>query len=283
MKRILFLFTASLLLLACSNYDDQPKQEEQQEEEPTDLKLKKFSYVDATNYKREMLFDEDGQPTHENEKEPEWDLISWLYSYNSQGLISEKQYHYGAKLLRTDTFGYDSENKIESISYKSGDITSTYYDTHLDNTISIKMGNTFTTYYYNTEGVIHKIETSSDFSSPTTTIDYLDRNITKVTTTQSFPDFTETYLYEYDDSFNPLYEYVQNNYFNATIGDHSDLLSRPNYFSKNNFAKITYTSSEPDSDYIKTKVTEYDENGYPTRAIITKDDVFDQELSYEYY
>jgi hypothetical protein len=39
----------------------------------------------------------------------------------------------------------------------------------------------------------------------------------------------------------------------------------------------------PDSNYVKTKTTIYNSEGYPTSAEIKKNDVIIKELTYEYY
>ena len=177
-----------------------------------------------------------------------------------------------------------SDNKIESITYRNaeGEEMSARNFTHENNTIIYHQESLHGEIHYNGEGFIIKHYASGDTGNSTQTIEYTADKITKITTVFS-DGRTEAYTLEYDDGINPLYEYVQNNYFNATIGDHQSYFSRYNYFSKNNFTRISYSSSTSVSDYIVTKTTKYNESGYPTSAVIKKNDVLIEELTYEYY
>ncbi len=282
MKTTLFVFAASVLLFACSNNDNGP-------DGPQELKIKKFSqnfYFNQStdNYTVERIFDESGQTTRESTIRPDMSFY-WLYTYGPSGIISEKNHFYGdgTKNLQ-DIFAYDSNNNIDNISYKNGvgeDISFRDYTREIDK-ITFQHSSIYGEIYYNAEGKIIKNYINGDTSSSTQTIEYTADNITKITKTMSNGNIG-TYTYQYDEGLNPLYTYVQNNYFNATIGDHISLFNRPDYFSKNNYTEISYVSSTPDSSYVKTKTTIYNADGYPTSAVVKKNDVLMEELSYEYY
>ena len=284
MKRILFLFTASLLLLACSNDD-----ENLSPAEPVEYNIKTFSRNlhfenNSEIYELVRLFDESGETIRESDFYSDLTLY-WDYSYNPSGKISSKDNRNGDDIQRrTDVFSYDSNDEIESIAFmdaEGGEMSVRNY-THENDKIIFHQESIYGEIYYNSEGLIIKNYGSGDTGNWTQTIEYAADNITRITTVQS-DGRTEIYSFEYDDGINPLYDYVQNNYFNATIGDHRNLFSRHNYFSKNNFTRISYNSSIPDNNYIETKTTVYNEDGYPISAIIKRNEVLREELSYEYY
>ncbi len=284
MKRTLFLFTVSLFFLACSSDDDTPSLVESNE-----FNIKTFSRQihfdnNTENHQSLRIFNESGQTIRESDIYSDF-ALHWIYSYNPFGKISGKGNIDGDNInRRTDVFAYDSDNKIESITYRNaeGEEMSARNFTHENNTIIYHQESLHGEIHYNGEGFIIKHYASGDTGNSTQTIEYAADKITKITTVFS-DGRTEAYTLEYDDGINPLYEYVQNNYFNATIGDHQSYFSRYNYFSKNNFTRISYSSSTPVSDYIVTKTTKYNESGYPTSAVIKKNDVLIEELTYEYY
>ncbi len=282
MKRILFIFSASLLLWACSKDDN--KADGQQE-----LKIKQFNqkfYFDQSsdNYTLERLFDETGQTIRENTIYQDISFY-WLYTYNSLGAISEKNNYYGdGTKNRQDIFAYDSNNNIDNISFKNGvgdDISFRDFTVETDK-ITFQQSSIYGEIYYNAEGKIIKNYVSTDTGSSIQTIEYTGENIDLINQNRS-NGFVETYTFQYDEGINPLYDCVENNYLNATIGDHISLFNRHNYFSKNNYTQVTYNSSTPDSNYVKTKTTIYNADGYPTSAVVKKNDVLIEELSYEYY
>ena len=282
MKRILFLFTASLLLLACSNNDNGP--DGQQE-----LKIKKFTqsfYFNQStdNYSLERLFDETGQTVRESTIHSDMTLY-WLYSYNNSGLTSEKSFLYGDDILnRQDIFTYDSNNNIDAITFKNslGEVMGIRDYTKETDKIIFQQSSIYGEIYYNAEGKIIENYVSTDTGTSTQTIEYAGDNIDQINQTRS-NGFVETYTFEYDDGINPLYDCVENNYLNTTIGDHLSFFNRHNYFSKNNYTQVTYNSSIPDSNYVKTKTTIYNADGYPTSAVVKKNDVLIEELTYDYY
>jgi uncharacterized protein YcfL len=282
MKRILFLFAASLLTFACSSNDDVPAG-------PQELKIKKFSqnfyFSQSTdNYSLERLFDESGQTVSESTIHPQM-TFNWLYNYNSSGLISEKSLFYGVNVhQRKDIFAYDANNEIDGITFENGlgDVLSVRDYTIENDKITYQQSSIYGEIYYNAEGKIVKNYISTDTGTSTQTIEYAGDNINLINQTRS-NGFVETYTFEYDDGINPLYDCVENNYLNATIGDHLSLFNRHNYFSKNNYTQVTYNSSTPDSGYVKTKTTVYNADGYPTSAVVKKNEVIIEELTYDYY
>ncbi|MCG2418575.1 hypothetical protein K8089_06035 [Aequorivita sp. F47161] len=282
MKRILLLFAASLLTFACSSNDDVPA-------EPQELKIKKFSqdfYFNQStdNYTLERLFDESGQTVSESTIHPQM-TFNWLYSYNSSGLISEKSLFYDVNAhQRQDIFAYDVNNEIDGITFENGlgDVLSIRDYTIENDKITYEQASIYGEIYYNAEGKIVKNFVNTDTGTSTQIIEYTGDNISQINETQS-NGFEGTYTFEYDDGVNPLYDCVENNYTNATIGDHISLFKRHNYFSKNNYTQITFISSIPDSNYVKTKTTIYNADGYPTNAVVEKNGVLIEELTYDYY
>lgn len=282
MKRILFLFTASLLFLACSNDDNGPDESQQ-------LKIKQFRQNffledSSENYTLERLFDATGQTVRENTIYIDLSFY-WLYTYNSFDLVTEKNnfYNDGAK-RRIDTFSYDSNQRVDSIAFKNGigEVMSVRIYTKESDKITFQQSSIYGEIYYNAEGRIIKNYISGDTGTSTQTIEYSGDNITMINLNHS-NGYVETYTFEYDEGLNPLYDYVQNNYSNATNGDHISFFDRHNYFSKNNYTRVIYNSSAPNSDYIKTKATVYNADGYPISAVVNKNDVLFEELTYDYY
>ncbi len=282
MKTRLFLFAASVLLFACSSNDNDP-------DGPQDLKIKKFSQnfsftQNTDNYTLERLFDESGQTISESSIHPQM-TFNWLYNYNSSGLISEKNLFYDNNVQHSkDIFAYDSNNQIDGITFENGlgDVLSIRdYTTETDR-ITFEQPSIYGEIYYNAAGKIIRNYISTDTGTATQTIEYSGDNINLINETGS-NGFTGTYTFEYDDGINPLYDCVENNYSNATIGDHKSLFKRHNYLSKNNYTQITYNCSIPDSNYVKTKTTIYNADGYPTSAVVEKNGVLIEELTYEYY
>lgn len=283
MKTRLFLFAASLLLFACSNNDNGP-------EGPQELKIKKFTqnfYFDQStdNYTLERLFDETGQTVRENVTNHPDLSFYWLYTYNNLGIISEKNHYYGDDTPNgQDIFAYDSNNSIDALTFKNGlgDVISIRDYTTEPDRITFQHSAIYGEIYYDADGRIITNYLSTDTGNSTQTIEYSGDNIALINLNRS-NGFVETYTFEYDEGKNPLYDYVQNNYLNATIGDHLGLFNRHDYFSKNNYTRVIYNSSTPDSSYVKTKSTIYNADGFPTSAVVTKNDVLIEELTYEYY
>ncbi|MAP80497.1 MAG: hypothetical protein CL526_05360 [Aequorivita sp.] len=271
------------MFLACSNNDDNTPEEIQE------FKIKKFSqnfFFDQStdNYTLERLFDESGQTTHESTIHSDMTLY-WLYNYNNSGQISEKSFIYGDDVLgRQDVFAYDQDNNIDKITFLSGtgDVVGIRDYSMEPTKLTFQQSSMYGEIYYNAEGKIVKNYVSTDTGIATQIIEYSGDNIQSINETLN-NGFEKTYVFEYDEGINPLYECVENNYFNATIGDHLSLFNRHNYFSKNNYTRVTVNSSVPDSNYVKTKTTIYNSEGYPTSAEIKKNDVIIKELTYEYY
>lgn len=294
MKRILFLFMASLLLLACSNDDSIS---EEQEEQQTEFKIKKFTtHTYPENSDPEditvRVFSETGEPIYDSLYSPpsqsDYKQLA-EFSYNTNGFTSEINFSSTTigPNYRIDDYSYYSDNRITNIFYKdnAGDTVSKKEYTYENGSIRMYQANTVQNYYFNNEGLISKVKSSLEFSSSIFVPEYLNENINTITDSIKMGSLLiiETRTIQYDEKINPLFGYIKDNYLNSFFGTYSSFFRQENYFSKNNFTQINFTSTSPNSDYIIIKTTQYNEAGYPTSAIVKKNDVVIQELTYEYY
>ncbi len=119
MKTKLFLFTASLLLLACSNDDENPLTEEQN----TELKIKKFTSIEVdsngnpTGDRTEYSFNEDGTLAQKKIDEAISDYTEIIYySYNQLGQLTESNRTFvGDNYNRKLAYFYDTANNLDYI------------------------------------------------------------------------------------------------------------------------------------------------------------------------
>ena len=117
MIRILFLFTASLLLLACSDDDNDPQSEEQ-----TDFKIKKLSKTfyleDGTSYRLDYLYDLSGKITKWIQDYADVNALfhdDYLYNELGQILESKTTNIIENYVVRTISYEYDTSNRISSV------------------------------------------------------------------------------------------------------------------------------------------------------------------------
>ena len=142
MKRILFLFTASLLLLACSNNDDNGPNG------PQELKIKTFTTIGVdvngvpTGDITEYSFNENGTLSQKKTDEAASDYRRVInYTYNQLGQLTESNMTFiGVNTNRRLGYNYDSANKLDYITESyDGEIPEIYFElTHGPNKISVE-------------------------------------------------------------------------------------------------------------------------------------------------
>lgn len=293
MKTKLFLFAASLLLLACSKNDENPQSEEQ-----TDFKIKKLSKTfyleDGTSYRLDYLFDLSGKRTKWIQDYADVNsLFHDDYLYNDLGQILEAKTTNIIEnyVARTISYEYDSSNKISTVTYTSADgFSNTSHLTYENNTVFVDddFGG-HKSLIFNEEGKL--IETFSRSSEPlngtvTETINYIGNLISSIHYEYSLgAGFTEDYVYEYDNKTNPLFENFNNNVNNYIYSFTGSMESFKTDFSANNFTKVKFTSTLPDPNLNYTDVftTQYNQQGFPISAEVKRNGVLFEKLTYEYY
>jgi hypothetical protein len=297
MKRILFLFTATLILLACSNDDNS-----QPEEQNTELKIKKFTSlgVDANGTPNgnslEYFFNEDGTLSQKNEDEANSNYTRIInYYYNPLGQLTKSIMTFsGVNTNRTLAYFYDSSDKLDYITESvDGADPNLYFElTHQPNKITIEYASPgfYTTLNFN-NSTITSIDNLFDLGGHSTedlvydaTNNILERPKVTVSGIPGEPDTFVENSYQYDDKINPLYA-SYNNYPLNLLGQYWFNLDywKP-FFSPNNFTSEVYTNTlRPEDNYTLLRTFQYNEDGYPTGAVVKKDGALVKELTYEYY
>ncbi len=222
MKHILFLFTASLLLLACSNDGNVL-------DGPQELQIKKFTsiIVDAngtpTGDSTEYFFNEDGTLSQKKTDEATSDYTRVIkYAYNQLGQLTESNMTFiGVNTNRRLGYNYDSANKLDYITESyDGATPDIYFElTQEPNKILIEHASPgfYTTLHYN-NNTLTSIYAEFDLGGHSTENIIYDasNNIMekpKVTVSPIFGD-PDTYVensYRYDDKINPLYPSLNKN------------------------------------------------------------------------
>tara|TARA_R100000353_G_scaffold52219_2_gene41526 strand:- start:23136 stop:24026 length:891 start_codon:yes stop_codon:yes gene_type:complete len=296
MKRILFLFTASLLFLACSNDDNNGS------ENPQELKIKKFSKVSVdlngnpTGNSTVYFFDENGRLSQKKEDEANSDYTRIInYNYNQLGRLTESVMIFeGVNGNRSLEYTYDSENKLDFISESfDGGTPDIYFQlTHQPNKISIEHRSPgfYTTLNYNSN-ILTSIHNEIDMGGFSTESLYYDavNNIMKrpsISNTRIYgePDILSEYTYQYDTKINPLHTSFNENHLDLLGQYWFNLNYWKPFLSPNNFTGEVYTNSQfPEDNYTLLKIFQYNTDGYPTSAVVKKDGTLIEELTYEYY
>lgn len=293
MKHILFLFTASLLLFACSNDD-----ENQQSEEQNTFKIKKLSktfYVeDGTSYRLDYFYDESGKSTKWVQDYYDDDaLFHDTYLYNDLGQILESKTTNinENRIIRTISYVYDTSNRISKVIYTSSDGTTiTSNLTYENNTVFLEddLGGNKKLIFSEDGKLMETVSNSSEPRNGTVkeTIIYSGNLITSIHYDYSRGDgSSEDYIYEYDTKTNPLFENFNNNINNHLYDYRGSLKSFKTDFSAKNFTKVKFTSTLPDPNLNYTDVftTQYNEQNFPVSAEVKRNGVLFEELTYEYY
>ncbi|SRX75509.1 hypothetical protein [Aequorivita antarctica] len=288
MKRIFFLFTASLFFLACSN-DDNGSGALQE------LKIKKYTSIsfDANGNQDghliEYYFDENGKKTKDHIIDIFGDY-EWNSSYNTLGQVAKKSRKYlNYPVDIVEKYIYNEENKLSYL-FMDQDSNGVYEDslrfTHQTNQIIAQWyspGDVKKEFYYDAAGNLNAINYIGDLGVVSEELITYDSasNIMQINFTSGSTQ--HDYKYEYDENTNPFYKEFHDYYFNTVWRDGGLLSKYSLFFSPNNITKIIFTSSEPSENYIITKNTIYNNDGYPISAVVKKDDVLIEELIYEYY
>lgn len=297
MKHALFLFTASILFLACSNDDDNPSPE-QQEEEQTEFKIQRFFRVMESQsedyYALEHLFDETGKLTNFTETFDDSPFRD-DYNYNNLDGITQRQTINvnQSSIIRTIPFEYDASNKISSITYTSpppSGMTNTIHFSYQGNTVYTEddFGST-ASYTFDANGkLIQTVTASFEMRNgiTTETITYSGDQITAIYYENRVEDvmkWWETYSFEYDDKTNPLYENFNNYLDNYIYGFVGGMSSFKFHFSPNNLTKVEYTHSDSSRNYTDIFTNHYNEQDFPINAKVKRNGVLLEELTYEYY
>lgn len=288
MKRILFLFTASSLFLACSNDDDGGSEAAQE------LKIKKYTSIsfDANGSLNgemiEYLFDENGKKTKGHIIDV-FGNYEWDYTYNTLGQVTKKsRNHLNYPIDIVEKYIYN-ENKLSYL-FMDQDNNGVYEDslrfTHQTNQIIAQWhspGDVRKEFYYDTFGNLNATKyigdlgiVSDELTNYNNTLNILQINYISGTTLHD-------YAYEYDGKTNPFYKEFQDHFFNIVWRDGGLLSTYSLFFSPNNITKITFTSTEPSENYTIETSYQYNNSNYPISSQTLLNGVLLTESTYEYY
>ncbi|WP_410006233.1 hypothetical protein [Aequorivita nionensis] len=288
MKRIFFLFTASLLFLACSKDDNNGS------ENPQELKIKKFTSisVDANGTPNgemiEYFFDENGKKTKDHIIDAFYDYF-WEYAYNDLGQVTRKAHnHLNYPVDFVENYYYDQNDKpwvifrdwdadgidMDSISFS--------YQPQQTNVQWFTPGQQRTEFYYNNADVLISKKHFWDLGVVEDEIITYDNdfNIINVDIASNF-NGELNHDYEYDGKINPFYEefhnYPFNTYYYGYLFDHSL------FISPSNATKITRVGTNSSENYVLEITFQYNDSDYPISSETEKDGVLISQATYEYY
>ena len=288
MRRILILFTASLLLLACSNDDDNVA------ETPQALKIKKYTSIsfdengNPNGERVEYFFDENGKKTKDHIVDLSGDYV-WEYTYNTMGQVTKKTHnHTNYAIDFVENYIY-SDNKlfvifrdrdndgieVDSISftYQPNQINSQWFTPSQDRT----------EFYYNNAGVLDSVKHKGDLGIVSDEIITYDGsfNITKLNVTTDYFNSESNHDYVYDGKINPFYEEFHNFHFN--IDYYGYLSAYPLFISPSNATKITRTGSDFTENFIIETTYQYNGSDYPVSSQSKLNGVLSTQGTFEYY
>jgi hypothetical protein len=288
MKRIFFLFTASLLFLACSKDDNNGS------ENPQELKIKKYTSIsfDANGTPNgemiEYFFDENGKKTKDHIIDAFYDYF-WEYAYNDLGQITRKAHnHLNYPVDFVENYYYDQNDKpwvifrdwdadgidMDSISFS--------YQPQQTNVQWFTPGQQRTEFYYNNADVLISKKHFWDLGVVEDEIITYDNdfNIINVDITSNF-NGELNHDYEYDGKINPFYEefhnYPFNTYYYGYLFDHSL------FISPSNATKITRVGTNSSENYVLEITFQYNDSDYPISSETEKNGVLISQATYEYY
>ena len=288
MKRILFLFTVSLLFLACSNDDNNGS------ENPQELKIKKYTSIsfDANGTPNgemiEYFFDENGKKTKDHIIDAFYDYF-WEYAYNDLGQITRKAHnHLNYPVDFVENYYYDQNSRpwvvfrdwdadgidMDSISFS--------YQPQQTNVQWFTPGQQRTEFYYNNADVLISKKHFWDLGVVEDEIITYDNdfNIINVDITSNF-NGELNHDYEYDGKINPFYEefhnYPFNTYYYGYLFDHSL------FISPSNATKITRVGTNSSENYVLEITFQYNDSDYPISSETEKNGVLISQATYEYY
>ena len=292
MKRILFLFAASLLFLACSHDDNGPN-------EPRTLKIKKFTSIDfkldapgtPTGESIEYSFDENGIFIHKKTVENYLDVLYTYfeyYTYNQLGQLTKIYKTYvDYSVDETREYSYDSENRlthIKRIVVDNPPITLSEMTYQKPNEVRIEHNSGSIDIFVYHNNILSNIGRVFDFGGSEETLSYdANNNIIEIALTDNVGIKNTNRNYSYDDKINPLYPYFNENPYNFFGENNFQVHYCHLFFSPNNSTSEIVTSWHPDNAYTITKTFQYNQEGYPISAVVKKNDVLFKEFTYEYY
>ena len=228
MKKLLYLFSASLLVLSsCSSDDDTT----------ATVLLKKASYV-STGESFTTDF------TYSGNK-----LVSWVDSFGDK-----KTFTYTGDLITkiVDTDDKGNVDYTTEFTYTNGKLTSE---------ISLKTGDDYkykTKYVHNTDGTISfeefkiTVATGVEEEDESGKYTYKDGNLVKKEK-KSYNGYESSVTYEYDAKNHPFKNVLG---FNLLLNDEESYL--------NNIVKRTYSNSNSTGTYTNTYEYKYNAEGFPT-------------------
>ncbi len=292
MKRILFLFIASLFLLACSN-DDTTAPEEQN----TDLKIKKYTSIsfdengDTNGQMIEYFFDENGKKTKDHIVDAFIDYV-WQYNYNDLGQVTKKsRNHVNYPVDIVEEYFYDSENKLEKLyvdSNNDGVVEDSLILSYQPNKIIARWhtpGHESKELSYNNEDVLTSVKHLEDLGININEVFSYDSssNIILINLNTDFFNSESTYSYEYDGKANPFYKEYHDFYFNIAWRAGGHLFKNHLFFSPSNVAKTTRTGNDPSENFIIETSYTYNSENYPVSSETKLDGTLTSQETYEYY
>ncbi len=290
MRHILFLFAASLLILACSNDDENPMPEEQN----TELKIKKYTsiFVDANGTPNgeiiEYFFDEKGKKTKDHIINAFYDYF-WEYTYNDLGQVTRKAHnHLSYPIDFVENYYYGTNNKpivvfrdwdndgvdMDSISFS--------YQPQQINVQWFTPGQDRTEFNYNNTEILTSVKHIGDMGAVGDEIITYDSssNIINLNITSNL-NYEVNHEYEYDEKINPFYEEFHNFPFNTYY--YGYISSHPLFISPSNATKIIRAGTDSSEDYVLETTFQYNNSDYPISSITKKDGVLISQATYEYY
>lgn len=291
MKSILFLFTASLLLMACSTDDNNGPVETQE------LKIKKYKNVfldrdgNPNGQIVEYSFDENGKRTSEHKITDFSDFI-WTYNYNDLGQVIKKTISYtGSSERGAEEYFYNSEKKLDKI-YIDYDGDAVVEDslklTHQANKITIQhydVGYSKKIFNFNSQGILLSTNSIGDMGIDTEEKIFYDGhyNITELHITTEYFEYSQNISYLNDGEVNPFYNEFKEFYFNIVWRDGGSLSQYPLFFSPSNVTKTTSVGSSSSENFTSQTLYEYNNSGYPLSSETKIDGVLKSRATYEYY
>lgn len=295
MKKLL-LFTASLFFLACSSDDNNGP------DGPQELQIKKFTSIskdangNPTGDSTEYFFDENGTFTQKKIVVFTFnDTQITNYTYNELGQLTEAKTTYpGFNGLKVLGYNYDANNILDNItdSYDGSNPDIYYQLTRESNKINVthRPAGFYTTLNYNNNMLTSTDQLGDGGGHSTENLVYdSTNNITRRSKISNGgiygdPDYYFNYTYQYDTKINPLYPYFSEQPLNLLGENFFNLDYRTLFFSSNNFTSEVYTNTlYPEENYTLSRTFQYNEAGYPISALVKKDDVLIEELTYDYY
>lgn len=290
MKRILFLFTASLLLLGCSNDDDS-----QPIEQNAELKIKKFTEThfdtngEPNGQMTEYFFNENGKKTKDHIVDAFNDYV-WEYAYNDLGQVTKKSHNYlNYPIDFAEKYYYNSDNKpfvilrdrdndgvdVDSISFT--------YQPQQINVQWFTPGQERTEFYYNNIGVLTTVKHHADLGIVNNEAISYDSalNVTRLNVTTDFFNSETNHNYEYDDKINPFYKEFHNLPFNTYYYGYLSMHSQ--FISPSNATKIIRTGTDSSENFVMETSYQYNSSNYPISSETKRDGVLISRATYEYY